>query len=165
MPMKVNCDSSITSKPVHNRRDFETCFHDVPIPQTQAQICRMPWETTGTVESWVLRIPSQKETCSFFNLTLIFQDPGKAGLWPSFHLEPKSKSRRTRVLRVPREDQGWDCSVLPPRPEAHQAPCAWGSLHPPRSAGKTQRGRPGPRAGAMHKWKTCGERSKNLAGR
>ena len=31
--------------------------------------------------------------------TFIFQDPGTAGLWPNLH-EPRSKSRRTLVLRV-----------------------------------------------------------------
>ena len=30
----------------------------------------------------------------------IFQDLGQAGLWPNFHFEPRSNSRRTRVLRV-----------------------------------------------------------------
>lgn len=34
------------------------------------------------------------------SIALVCQDPGKAGIWPNFHLEPRSKSRRTLILRV-----------------------------------------------------------------
>ena len=43
---------------------------------------------------------------------LIFHDPGKAGLWP-IHLEPRSKSNRTLVLRV-FGSQTWPCVHFSP---------------------------------------------------
>ena len=50
------------------------------------------------------RGPPNSRTCT--TDALIFQDPEKAGLWANVHLEPRSKSSRTLVLRVlgrPRE--------------------------------------------------------------